>query len=777
MKRIVFTLCALLMARVLAQAQGDSQPVQLTVQSAIEQALRANLSVRVASAQVGQSAGTEERRLSSLLPHATADHVTNYQNHNLQALGLSSTLVPIPTVVGPLSNYDYRIYASQAVVDRQAYHSYKASQDQQSAAKLSYKDTRDLVIRQTAGLYLDAQTAQATVEADLARVDTSKALLKLAQDQHDLGLATGIDLVRAQVQLQRDQQTLLVARDNYQTSLLNMQRFIGMEPGEPIELAARLEFHAIETPPIAEATQTALQARSDYRSLFAQREALVQQQKASHARYYPRLSVDGNYGPLGRSYGTMPGIGLIEGVVSITVFDRDREGEQKELTAQLQKIDAQISDMRRGIEQELRKAILDLQSAEQQVSVTQSGLDLAQRELVLAKDRFQNGLAEQHRGGDRAIFTAIGAGRSYFCPGAAFRCCHGPGTRAGIDRKQLSEIFGWRIKEASMKRIIPIVLLLLLVTAGVVVYRRAHGDRQQPNEMKLSGNIEAHESLVGFKVTGRIIELPVEEGQAVQSGQLLARLDDADYRQAVAVDQATAAMRDRQLKLALAGSRTQDVQAAYQSVLDAKADLAQKQKDLVRYNALYGKDEIAGQTRDQQQTAVERAKATYERQQQMYNELLEGTRKEEIAVDQASLRQAHQTVGLSQVRLDYTTLKAPLSGVITVREAELGEVVSPGTPVYTLADLDHIWVRVYVPETELGRVRWGQEVSVGTDTYPDKRYHGRISFIASDAEFTPKSVQTEQERVTLVYRVKVDIDNANHELKPGMPADVYVPLK
>jgi HlyD family secretion protein len=112
-----------------------------------------------------------------------------------------------------------------------------------------------------------------------------------------------------------------------------------------------------------------------------------------------------------------------------------------------------------------------------------------------------------------------------------------------------------------------------------------------------------------------------------------------------------------------------------------------------------------------------------------------------------------------------------------VRQAELGEVVSAGTPIVTLADLDHLWVRVYVPETDLGKVHWGQVVDVRTDTYPGKIYHGRIAFVSSEAEFTPKSVQTEKERVTLVYRVKVDVENPNWELKPGMPADVDVNLK
>ncbi len=129
-----------------------------------------------------------------------------------------------------------------------------------------------------------------------------------------------------------------------------------------------------------------------------------------------------------------------------------------------------------------------------------------------------------------------------------------------------------------------------------------------------------------------------------------------------------------------------------------------------------------------------------------------------------------------RVNLDYTTLRAPSTGVITVRQAELGEVVSPGSPVVTLADLGHIWLRAYIAETDLGKIHWGQDVTVTTDTYPGKQYHGRISFIASNAEFTPKSVQTYKERVTLVYRIKIDIDNPNHELKPGTPADAHLTL-
>jgi HlyD family secretion protein len=328
-----------------------------------------------------------------------------------------------------------------------------------------------------------------------------------------------------------------------------------------------------------------------------------------------------------------------------------------------------------------------------------------------------------------------------------------------------------------MKRLI--ALLLLLAIGGAVVYFHPQWFRQPvaENVLKLSGNIEAHESLVSFKVPGRIIALPVEEGMTLKSGDLLARLDSDDYRQQVAEDESTVRVRDRQLALGLAGSRTQDIEAAKLAALDAQADLEQKKKDYARYQALYQKDEIPAQTRDLAATNVTRAQATYDRAQQICNELVEGTRKEELAVEHSNVHQADQNLQMSRIRLAYTVLRAPFNGVVLVRQAELGEVVSPGTPIVTLADLDHLWVRVYVPETDLGKVHWGQVVDVRTDTYPDKIYHGRISFVSSEAEFTPKSVQTEKERVTLVYRVKVDVENPNRELKPGMPADAIIKLK
>ena len=328
-----------------------------------------------------------------------------------------------------------------------------------------------------------------------------------------------------------------------------------------------------------------------------------------------------------------------------------------------------------------------------------------------------------------------------------------------------------------MKRLIPIAILLVAaLAAAVYFYPRLTKKPAPANQLTLSGNIEAHESLVSFKVQGRIVELPVEEGQRVAQGALLARLEDADFKQKVKIDEAGVAVRESSLALTLAGTREQEVKASHQAVLDAQADLAQKKADNDRAQQLFGKDEISAQDRDLAATAFKRSAANLAAVEQRYNEAEEGSRKEDIAIARANLAQANANLGLSRISETYTTLRAPAAGVITVRQAELGEVVAPGSPVVTLADLDHIWLRAYIAETDLGKIHWGQNAAITTDTYPGMQYVGRISFISPDAEFTPKSVQTTAERVTLVYRIKIEIDNLNHELKPGMPADAHVEL-
>jgi HlyD family secretion protein len=326
------------------------------------------------------------------------------------------------------------------------------------------------------------------------------------------------------------------------------------------------------------------------------------------------------------------------------------------------------------------------------------------------------------------------------------------------------------------KKIILLIILIAVAASGIFFYVRWTEKGPPQNILRISGNIEAHESVVGFKVQGRIAELPVHEGQYVHEGDFIAGLDKNDYVQQVKIDEAALHSREAELALALAGSRTQEIKSAEQALLDAQADLELKKKEFRRNRTLYEKDEVSAETRDVSATNLKRAQAVYERSRQTYNEVVEGTRKEQIAINRANVRVARQNLGLSRIRLGYTLLRAPKSGVVTVRQAELGEVMASGTPVVTIADIDHLWLRGYVNETDLGRVSWGQRAIVKTDTFPGKTYKGRVSFISSEAEFTPKSVETHEERVTLVYRIKIDLENQNHELKPGMPADAEIEL-
>jgi outer membrane protein TolC len=372
----------------LAQA---SHPIRLTLHDAIERGLQANLSVLVADTRVEEAEGTRTRRLSAaLLPRVRGQSYASLQNRNLRAFGIS--FPGVPEVVGPFSNFDFRVYGEQNIVDLQSYRNWKASERALDASKLDYQDARDLISRSVATLYLNSQSAAARIDAAQSRVNTSNVLFKVAKDKHDAGTATGVDLLRSQVQLANDRQALLVAQNQYKQSLLVLARNLGMSPSTPIELAEPLRYEPKTAAPVDSFLPAALQSRPDYLSLTAQRKALLEQQGASRARYFPKLSVNGNYGALGRSIGSAQGIGAIQGQLDVALFDRDRNGEAQELASRLKRVEDQITDLRFGIEQEIQEALLNLQSASDQVTVAQEGQDLAGRELDLAQDRFQSGV-------------------------------------------------------------------------------------------------------------------------------------------------------------------------------------------------------------------------------------------------------------------------------------------------------------------------------------------------------------------------------------------------
>lgn len=367
------------------------QPLKLTLKEAIERGLASNLRILAAGTRMDEAAGARERRLAALLPRARAEAVASLQNRNLRAFGLSAP--GIPPVVPPFSTYDMRFYAEQPLFDLQSRRALQASERQQVVAREDYQDIRDLIIRQVAGLYLSAQAAAARAEAAQSRVVTAEELLRLARERRSAGVATGVDVLRAEVQLANERQRLLEARNETQQALLQLARNIGLRPGTPLELADVLRFQPVDTPAVEAALAGSLTARADYRSLVAQREALTLQQKSSQARYLPKVSISGDYGGIGRSFGEIRGSGALRGGISITLFDRDRKGEQMEIASRLRRLDYQLADLRLGIEQEVRAVMLDLDSTAEQVAVAERGRELAERELELARERFASGVA------------------------------------------------------------------------------------------------------------------------------------------------------------------------------------------------------------------------------------------------------------------------------------------------------------------------------------------------------------------------------------------------
>lgn len=315
-------------------------------------------------------------------------------------------------------------------------------------------------------------------------------------------------------------------------------------------------------------------------------------------------------------------------------------------------------------------------------------------------------------------------------------------------------------------------MVLLVVGALVLVLSGGalagwFGPSQPSDTLLVSGDIEAHESLLSFKtIQSRIVLLPFDEGATVKAGTLLARTDDADYRQQVLMAEAALEVQSRQF-----ASIQQSVAAARQTIRNDQADLSEKTIDAARQQSLWLRQATAMQTRDLALTAQKQSSAALARDQ-----ALEKVAERNVDLAAANVKNAQAALDMAKIVLGYTVLRAPFAGVILVRQAELGESVVPGTPVVTLADLDHVWLRAYINEPDIGRVRLGQRVTVTTDSYPDKTYRGRISFIASQAEFTPKTVETHAERVTLVYRLKIDLENPTHELVPGLPADAHIAL-
>jgi HlyD family secretion protein len=385
--------------------------------------------------------------------------------------------------------------------------------------------------------------------------------------------------------------------------------------------------------------------------------------------------------------------------------------------------------------------------------------------------------------------------------------------------------------------------LALLLVAGVAAALGAAGwwwlHRPSNGTLTLSGTIETVEVRVSFKVAGRVIERPVDEGDRLEPGTLIGRLEALDLqaeadrlrnalrstetlvpqlrteiqlqeeltRARIAEAQAVLVAKEEQLAELRAGARPQELQMAEAEVREAKATFDNAEADLRRAEELWKRELIAAQQLDAARMAARVAAERYRGAVERRDMTREGPRQEQIRRAEADVRQARANLltaktgeievlhkrqqlatleanvardraalAAAEAQLGYTLLRSPQPGVVLRKHVEPGEIIAAGTPAVTIADLRNIWLKVYVPEPQLGRVKLGQAAELTTDSYKGKVYRGRVTFINSEAEFTPKNVQTQEERVKLVFAVKITVDNPSQELKPGMPADARILL-
>jgi HlyD family secretion protein len=333
------------------------------------------------------------------------------------------------------------------------------------------------------------------------------------------------------------------------------------------------------------------------------------------------------------------------------------------------------------------------------------------------------------------------------------------------------------VRMSGSKRVgILAILTLLAVVAGGVLLWRLRRNEDADHRLVLYGNVDIRQVDLAFKGSERIAEMLAQEGDRVEKGQLLARLETHRLKAAVAHSRAQRAAQAQVVARLEAGSRPQEIRKAQAESEAAKADADNAAIDYHRLEVLLKQDATTQQNVDNAQARTRTAEANWRAAKEALDLVVAGPREEDIAAAQATLQAYQAQLTLAERDLVDANLHAPTAGVIQNRILEPGDMASPQVPVYTLALTDPVWVRAYVPGPNLGRIHPGMLAVVSTDSYPGKTYDAWVGFISPTAEFTPKSVETAEVRTTLVYQVRVYVKNPNDELRLGMPATVTIPL-
>jgi len=316
---------------------------------------------------------------------------------------------------------------------------------------------------------------------------------------------------------------------------------------------------------------------------------------------------------------------------------------------------------------------------------------------------------------------------------------------------------------------VKIIVLCLAVLGGLSCAGNAAKDI-----ISASGTIETVEVHVASKVSGELLELAVEEGTRVKTGDKLAVVDHATLDIQLRQAEAGVRLAEAQRALLVKGARSEDIRQAEEVYRQAQAALNVAEDDARRMRELVRTGSVTPKQREDAEARLTIATAQQSAGAEALKKIRTLARPEEIQAAEARLAQAVGAVDLLKKTISDCTIMAPAGGIVTHKAVEPGELVTPGATIVTLAELDSVYVMIYVTENELGRIRLGGPAEITIDSFSDKVFEGRITYISPQAEFTPKNVQTKQDRVKLVFGVKVEIENREGLLKPGLPADAVI---
>ncbi|MBS1518073.1 MAG: efflux RND transporter periplasmic adaptor subunit [Bacteroidetes bacterium] len=320
-----------------------------------------------------------------------------------------------------------------------------------------------------------------------------------------------------------------------------------------------------------------------------------------------------------------------------------------------------------------------------------------------------------------------------------------------------------------------IIILNLLILYTGFNFAGCNGD-QVNNEISGSGNIEATDVVISSRTPGQIENILVKEGDLVKKDDILFLIDhdllDIQLRQA----NAAAEQADAQLKLLIQGSRIEDIRIAEEAVNSAEISLSQSEADLERMKNLYESNSSTKKQYDDANTLYELNKNRLATAEETLKKIKNISRKEDIESARANLKRNQANADLIVKNIEDCTVRSPLEGIVTKKLAEEGEFVTTGSSILNIADLKVVDLFIYITEEVLGKIKIGQKAEVTNDTYPGKKYIGEVIYISPEAEFTPKNIQTKEERTKLVFGVKIRIPNDSYDLKSGMPADAKIIL-